>query len=155
MRRMAIALKGLIAVTVSLGILSLVVPRYAFAHGKGLVKKAGGPSAVELGPHGGAVVDIGDGHFELVRDAGGALSLYRLDIEMQAIPAEDVDAALLYAMLPSGQMVTFVMAAVPSGSAPLHFSVNPKITGRGGYSAVIGVSMGDESRNLRFQVKGN
>ena len=149
------ALKGLIAITVSWGVLSLVVPRYAFAHGKGLVKKAGGPAAVEPGPHGGAVIDIGDGHFELVRDPSGALSLYRLDTELTAIPAEDVDAAQLYAVVTGRQTVKLAMEAVRSGSAPLHFSVNPKITGRGGYSAVIGVSMGDESRNLRFQVKGN
>jgi hypothetical protein len=151
-RRIAI---GLIAVAVSVGGLSLAMSRHVSAHGKELVKKGGGPAAVELGPHGGAVIDIGDGHFELVRDRAGVLSLYRLDTDLKAIPAEDVDAARLYAMVPGGQTVNFPMEAVRSDSAPLHFSINPKITERGGYLAVIGVSMGDDSRNLRFQVKGN
>ena len=40
---------GLIAVSVSLGVLSLALPRHVFAHGKELVKKGSGPAAVELG----------------------------------------------------------------------------------------------------------
>lgn len=153
MQNMKIALKGLIVLTVSLAVVWLGAPRDSFAHGKPLVKKGGGPAPVEIGPHGGAVIDIGDGHFELARDPAGNLSLYRLDDDLKAIPAEDVDAAQLYAMLPGGQMVKFVMEAVRSGSAPLHFVVDPKITQRGGYLAVISVAMGDESRNLRFLVK--
>lgn len=154
MRNLTFALKGLILLTVSLGVVLLGAPRDAFAHGKELEKKkGGGPASVEVGPHGGAVVDIGDGHFELARDPAGNLSLYRLDDDLKAIPAEDVDAAQFYALMPGGQMVKFVMEAVQSASAPLHFSVNPKIKQRGGYSVVISVSMGDESRNLRFQVK--
>jgi hypothetical protein len=152
MKKMTFALKGLILVTVSLGVALLGVPRNVFAHGKELEKKAGGPARVEVGPHGGAVIDIGDGHFELARDPEGNLSLYRLDDDLKAIPAEDVDAAQLYALMPGGQTEKFVMNAVPSASVPLHFAVNPKISLRSGYLVVIGVSMGGESRNLRFQV---
>lgn len=153
MRNMTCALKGLILLTVSLGVVLLGAPRDAFAHGEQLEKKAGGPASVEIGPHGGAVIDIGDGHFELARDLAGNLTLYRLDDDLKPIPAEDVDAAELYALMPEGQTVKFVMKAVKSASAPLHFGLNPKITQRGGYSVVIRVSMGGESRNLRFQVK--
>ena len=153
MQNMKIALKGLVVLTVSLAVVWLSAPRDAFGHGKELKKKGGGPAPVEVGPHGGAVIDIGDGHFELARDPAGDLSLYRLDSDLKAIPAEDVDAAQLYALMPGGPMVKFAMEAVRSGSAPLHFVVDPKITQRGGYLAVISVSMGDESRNLRFLVK--
>jgi hypothetical protein len=151
MKNMTCALKGLILLTVSMGVVLLGTPRNVFAHGKELEKKAGGPARVEVGPHGGAVIDIGDGHFELARDPEGNLSLYRLDDDLKTIPAEDVDAAQLYALTPGGQTVKF-MKAVPSASAPLHFAVNPNITQRGGYLAIITVSMGNESRNLRFQV---
>ncbi len=137
--------------TVSLGFVLLGTPRNAFAHGAQLEKKGGGPASVEVGPHGGAVIDIGDGHFELARDPGGTLSLYRLDDDLKAIPAEDVDAAQLYVLMPGGQMAKFVMEAVRGTSAPLHFAVNPKIAQRSGYSVVITVSMGGGSRNLRFQ----
>ena len=153
MRKMA--LKGSIAITVSLGVLWLGVPRYLFAHGKELVKKAGGPASMEVGPHRGAAISIGDGHFELVRDSAGVLSLYRLDDDLKAIPAEDVDAAHLYAVMPGGEMVMSVMERVRNDPAPLHFSVKPNIRQRGGYLAIIGLSMGDASRNLRFQVRGN
>ena len=153
MQNMKIALKRLILLTVSLCVVSLGTPRDAFGHGKELEKKGGGPARVEVGPHGGAVIDIGDGHFELARDPEGNLSLYRLDDDLKAIPAEDVDAAQLYALMPGGPMVKFVMEAVRSDSVPLHFVVDPKITQPGGYLAVISVSMGDESRNLRFLVK--
>jgi hypothetical protein len=152
MKKMTFALKSLILLTMSLGVVLLGAPRNVFAHGKELEKKAGGPARVEVGPHGGAVIDIGDGHFELARDPDGNLSLYRLDDDLKAIPAEDVDAAQLYALMPGGQMVKFFMKSVPSASAPLHFGVNPNITQRGGYLAIITVSMGNESRNLRFQV---
>ena len=153
MGNMTFAPKGLILLIVSLGVLLLGAPRNAFAHGAQLEKKGGGPAAVEVGPHGGATIDIGDGHFELVRDAAGNLSLYRLDDDLKVIPAEDVDAAQLYAVIPGGQMVKFVMEAVRNGSEPLHFVVKPNITQPGGYLAVISLSMGNESRNLRFQVK--
>jgi hypothetical protein len=46
------------------------------------------------------------------------------------------------------------MEAVWIDSAPLHFSINPNMTQRGGYLAVIALSIGDASWNLRFQVKG-
>ena len=153
MQNMKIALKGLVVLTVSLAVVWLSAPRDAFGHGKELKKKGGGPAPVEVGPHGGAVIDIGDGHFELARDPAGNLLLYRLDSDLKAIPAEDVDAAQLYALMPGGPMVKFVMEAVRSDSVPLHFVVDPKITQPGGYLAVISVSMGDESRNLRFLVK--
>ena len=153
MRNITFALKDLILLTVSLGVVLLGAPRDIFAHGKELEKKkGGGPASVEVGPHGGAAIDIGDGHFELARDPAGILSLYRLDDDLNAIPAEDVDAAQLYALMPGGQTVKLAMESSRSASVPLHFSVNPKITQRGGYSVVISVSMGDESRNLRFQV---
>ena len=153
MRNMKFALKGLILLTVSLGVVLLDAPQDAFGHGKELEKKGGGPARMEVGPHGGAVIDIGDGHFELARDPAGNLPLYRLDGDLKAIPAEDVDAAQFYALVPGGQTAKFVMESVRSGSEPLHFAVNPKISERGGYLAVISVSMGDESRNLRFLVK--
>lgn len=153
MKKMIFALKRLILLTVSLGVVLLGAPRDAFAHGKELEKKkTGGSAAVEVGPHGGAVIDIGDGHFELARDPAGNLSLYRLDDDLKAIAAEDVDAAQLYAFMPGRQTMKFSMEAAASASAPLHFAVNPKITQRGGYLVVISVSMGGEPRNLRFQV---
>lgn len=150
MKKMTFALKSLISLT--LGVVLLGVPRNVFAHGKELEKKAGGPARVEVGPHGGAVIDIGDGHFELARDSGGNLSLYRLDDDLKAIAAEDVDAAQLYALMPGGQTVKLAMQSSQSASLPLHFVVSPNITQRGGYLAIITVSMGNESRNLRFQI---
>lgn len=155
MRTMTTALKGTFVIIAALGVFLLGAPRDVLAHGKELTKKKGGPAAVEVGPHGGAAIDIGDGHFELVREPAGALSLYRLDTDLKAIPAEDVDAAQVYALTPGGQTVKFVMTPVRSDSAPVHFSVNPKIDQRGSYLAVVSVAMGEESRNLRFQVKGN
>lgn len=155
MRTMAATLKGTFVIVASLGVFSLGAPREAWAHGEQLQKKQGGPASVIVGPHGGAVIDIGDGHFELVRDPAGALSLYRLDIDMKAIPAEDVDAVQVYALTPGGQIVKLVMTPVQSDSVPLHFSVNPNIAQRGGYLAIVSVAMGEESRHLRFQVKGN
>lgn len=153
MRNITFALKDLILLTVSVGVVLLGAPRDIFAHGKELEKKkGGGPAAIEVGPHGGAVVDIGDGHFELARDPAGNLSLYRLDDDLKAIAAEDVDAAQLYALMPGGQTVKLAMESSRSASAPLHFVVNPKITQRGGYLVVVSVSMSNESRNLRFQV---
>ena len=153
MQNMTLALRALMLLTVSLVIVFLGAPRDAFGHGKELEKKAGGPAQVEVGPHGGAVVDIGEGHFELARDPAGSLSLYRLDDDLKAIPAEDVDAAQLYALMPAGQTVKFAMEAVRSGSEPVHFGASPKIAQPGAYLAVVSVAMGDESRNLRFQVK--
>ena len=44
-------------------------------------------------------------------------------------------------------------SAVRSSSEPVHFGASPKIAQPGGYLAVVSVVMGDESRNLRFQVK--
>lgn len=155
MRQVAAALKGTVVILASLGVLSVATPRDAWAHGEQLTKKAGGPAGVEVGPHGGAAIDIGDGHFELVRDAAGALSLYRLDTELNAIPAEDVDGAQLYALTPGGQTVKLLMTPVQSDTVPLHFSVKPNIAQRGGYLAVVSVAMGKKSQNLRFQVKGN
>lgn len=155
MRTLAAALKGTVGIIASLGVLSLGAPRDVSAHGKELTKKKGGSAAVELGPHGGAVIDIGDGHFELAREPAGALSLYRLDTDLKAIPAEDVDAAQVYALTSSGQTVKFVMTPVRSDSAPLHFSVDSKVDQRGSYLAIVSVTMGEASRNLRFQVKGH
>ncbi len=155
MRTMAAALEGTCVIVAALGVFSLGAPREAMAHGKQLTKKAGGGAApVELGPHGGAAIDIGNGHFELVRDPDGALSLYRLDSDLQAIPAEDVDAAQVYAVTPGRQTVKLVMTAVRSESLPLHFSTKSAIAQRGGYLAIVSVAMGEEIRNLRFQVKG-
>jgi hypothetical protein len=152
---MMAGLKAMLVGIAVLGVLSLGASRDAWAHGKDLAKKQGGGAATfELGPHGGAAIDIGDGHFELVREAAGALSLYRLDTDLKAIPAEDVDAVQIYALTPGGDTVKCAMTAVRSESAPLHFSVTPKIDQRGGYLAVVSIAMGDESRNLRFQVKG-
>src|SRR5438046_4084335 len=105
MQNMMLALRALMLLTVSLGIVFLGAPPDAFGHGKELEKKGGGPTREEVGPHGGAVVDIGDGHFELARDPAGSLSLYRLDDDLKAIPAEDVDAAQLYALMQAGQTV--------------------------------------------------
>ncbi len=153
MRYITLALRGLMVLIVSLGIVFLSTPRNAFGHGKELEKKGGGPARVEVGPHGGAVVDIGHGHFELARDPAGSLSLYRLDDDLKAVPAEDVDAAQLYALVPAGQTAKFAMESVRSGSEPVHFGASPKIAQPGGYLAVVSVVMGDESRNLRFQVK--
>lgn len=153
MQNMMLALRALMLLTVSLGIVFLGASTEAFGHGKELEKKGGGPARKEVGPHGGAVVDIGDGHFELARDPAGSLSLYRLDDDLKAIPAEDVEGAQLYALMPAGQTVKFVMEAVRSGSEPAHFDASPKIAQPGGYLAVVSVAMGDESRNLRFQVK--
>jgi hypothetical protein len=152
MRKMTSALNGVIPLTLSLALLLLGASQDGFAHGEQLEKKAAGPASVEVGPHDGAAINIGDGHFELVRGPAGDLSLYRLDDDLKAIPAEDVDAAEFYALLPGGQTVKAAMHVAQSDSVPLHFSVVPKITLRGGYSVVISVSMGNQSRNLRFQV---
>jgi hypothetical protein len=154
MRTMAALLKGILAIMAVLGVFSLSASREALAHGKALTKKQGEPATVEVGPHGGAVIDIGNGHFELVRDSAGALSLYRLDSELKAVPAEDVDAAAIYVLTSGGQTVKFAMSPVRSDTEPLHFSGKPAIAQRGGYLAVVSVAMGEESRNFRFQVKG-
>jgi hypothetical protein len=153
MQNMTLALRALMLLTVSVGIVSLGAPPDAFGHGKESEKKGTGPARVEVGPHGGAVLDVGDAHFELARDPAGTLSLYRLDDDLKAIPAENVDVAQLYALMPAGQTVKFAMEAVRSGSEPVHFGASPKIAQPGGYLAVVSVAMGDESRNLRFQVK--
>src|SRR4051794_28730868 len=153
MQNMRLALRALMLLTVSLVIVFLCAPRDALGHGKELEKKGGGPTREEVGPHGGAVVDIGDGHFELARDPAGSLSLYRLDDDLKAISAEDVDAAQLYALMPAGQTGEFAMEGVRSVSEPVHFGASSKIAQPGGYLAVVSVAMGDESWNLRFQVK--
>lgn len=157
MRKRSGIVKGLLALVVAMGLLWIGGTRELSAHGKGLVKKGGGPAVVELGPHGGAVIDIGDGHFELVRDPDGALSLYRLDSELTAIPAEDVDAAELYVLGPAGPPTRFVMTAVKGvdEKTPFHFRAAPKVAARGGYLAIVAVGMGEVSRNLRFEVTGN
>jgi hypothetical protein len=108
---------------------------------------------LEVGLHGGAFIYISDGHLELSRYQAGNLSLYRLGDDLKAVAAEDVDAAQLYALMPGGQTVKLAMESSRSASAPLHFVVNPKITQRGGYLVVVSVSMSNESRNLRFQVR--
>lgn len=126
------------------------------AHGKGLVKKGGGPAPIEIGPHGGAVIDVGDGHFELTRDGDGALALFRLDSDEKVIPAEDVDSAELYVLTPSGPPGRAAMAAIKGTDekTPLHFRAAPTAGIRGGYLAIISVTMGETSRNLRFEVTG-
>ena len=138
-----------------LSVVGLSFPGLVFGHGKELEKKAGGAVVQEAGPHGGAVIDIGDGHFELVLESSGALSLYRLDGELTVIPAEDVDGALIHMVGPDNKVVSASMAQVGgSGSEPLHFSIVPMLKSSTGFMAVISVSMGDESQNLRFLVKG-
>lgn len=140
-----------ILVLVSLGFASL-----AFGHGAALEKKSAGGGAVqEAGPHGGAVIDIGDGHFELVREADGALSLYRLDDDLKVIPAEDVDAAEVHAVGAGQQIVTSAMTkAGGDASSPIHFSIAaPQLKSLKAYMAVVSVSMGGVSQNLRFLVK--
>jgi hypothetical protein len=143
-----------LAVVLTLVSLLLAPADEVSGHGKELEKKGGAAAAQEAGPNGGAVVDIGDGHFELVRDSSGALSLYRLDEALKPIPAEDVDRAQLHALTADGKLLNFEMQKAGSGSATLHFSVDPKIKGSGNYLAVVSVSMSNESQNLRFQVKG-
>jgi hypothetical protein len=142
-----------LAVLVTLTLLLLAPAHEVFGHGKELEKKGGAAAAQEAGPHGGAVVDIGDGHFELVREPSGVLSLYRLDDALKLIPAEDVDRAQLHAVTADGRLSNLEMQKAGSGSVPLHFSVDPKIKGPGNYLAVVSVSMSNESQNLRFQVK--
>jgi hypothetical protein len=154
MRTVAASLKGILVIIAVLGVFSLSASREALAHGRALTRKQGEPAAVEVGPHGGAVIDIGNGHFELVRDPAGALSLYRLASDLKAIPAEDVDAAEIYVLKSGGQTVKFALTPVRSDTAPLHFSGKPPIAQRGGYLAVVSVATGEKSRNLRFQVKG-
>ena len=146
--------KRSLAVAVALASLLLGRADEVFGHGKELEKKKGASGTQEVGPNGGAAVDIGDGHFELVRDPRGALALYRLDEDLKLIPAEDVDAVQLHAITPDGKVLNFEMQKAGSGSVPLHFGVDPKIKGSGGYLAVVSVSMSNESQNLRFQVKG-
>lgn len=145
--------RGQLLIAMCAAALSLVAPRAALAHGKELEKKGGGPARAEPGPHGGAVIDIGDGHFELTSDGAGNLSLYRLDDSLKVIPAEDVDSAQIYAMLPGGKSMTFAMQAVTSAVAPLHFVAKSGITARGGFLAVISVAIAGQTQNLRFQVK--
>lgn len=137
-------------------IVSLGFSTLGFGHGKELEKKKGGPAVQEAGPHGGAAIDIGDGHFELVREADGALSLYRLDGEMTLIPAEDVDAAEIHAIGPNKELFRAAMTKIGgTASAPLHFYIaSPQLKSLKAYMAVISVSMGEESQNLRFLVKG-
>ena len=84
MQNMTLALRALMLLTVSVGIVSLGAPPDAFGHGKESEKKGTGPARVEVGPHGGAVLDLGDAHFELARDPAGTLSLYRLDDDLKA-----------------------------------------------------------------------
>ena len=147
--------QGFIRLALVLGIVSMGFPGFVFGHGKELEKKAGGKAVQEAGPHGGAVIDIGDGHFELVRESNGALSLYRLDGELKVIPAEDVDAAVIHVLGPDRKVVIANMAKVGgSESVPLHFSIGPLLKGSTGFTAVISVSMGEQSQNLRFLVKG-
>jgi hypothetical protein len=153
---MTSALKGIVFMVAALAVFSLSASRDVSGHGRELRKKACAAAAVEVGPHGGAVIDVGDGHFELVRNAAGALSLYRLDTELKAIPAEGVDGAQVCAVMPGGKTVKLIMTPVRNEFQPLYFSVNPNIAQRGGYLAIVSISMGEESpRNLRFQVKGN
>lgn len=137
-------------------IVSLGFPTLGFGHGKELQKKKGGSAVQEAGPHGGAVIDIGDGHFELVREDDGALSLYRLDVELNVIPAEDVDAAEIHAIGPDKELFKAAMTkAGGNASAPLHFYIaSPQLESLKAYLAVISLSMGEESQNLRFLVKG-
>ena len=147
--------QGCIRLAFVLGIVSAGFPGFVFGHGKELEKKAGGAAVLEAGPHGGAVIDIGDGHFELVRESSGALSLYRLDGELKVIPAEDVDAAVIHMVGADKKVVSASMARTGgTDSAPLHFSVVPTAKGSTGFMAVISVSMGEQSQNLRFLVKG-
>ena len=152
---MIVRFRGFSRLALILGIVSLGFPGLVFAHGKALEKKAGGSAVQEAGPHGGAVIDIGDGHFELALESNGALSLYRLDGELKVIPAEDVDGALVYMVGPDKKVVSANMAKVGGGgSQPLHFSIVPTLKSSTGFMAVISVSMGEESQNLRFLVKG-
>lgn len=123
----------------------------AYGHGAALEKKGSGPAAQERGPHGGAAIDIGDGHFELVRETEGTLSLYRLDDDLHSIPAEDVDSAALHAVFPGGEVSTWGMDKLGTEPDPAHFSVTPKGVSRG-FLAVVTVVMGGEVQNLRFQV---
>ena len=123
----------------------------AHAHGASLEKKASGPAAQERGPNGGAVIDIGDGHFELTREGDATLALYRLDDDLHAIPAEDVDSAVLHAGLPSGVVSTWPMEKVGAEPNLVHFSVTPKGSTKG-LLVVITVAMGEKNQNLRFLV---
>ena len=50
MQNMTLALRALMLLTVSVGIVCLGVPRDAFGHGKELEKKGAGPARVEVGP---------------------------------------------------------------------------------------------------------
>ena len=137
-------------------IVNLGFPTLGFGHGKELEKKKGGPAVQEAGPHGGAVIDIGDGHFELVREADGALSLYRLDGELKVIPAEDVDAAVIHAIGTDKELMSVAMTkSGGNASAPLHFyGASTQLKTLKAYMAVISLSMGEASQNLRFLVKG-
>ena len=49
MRYITLALRGLMVLIVSLGVVFLSTPRNAFGHGKELEKKGGGPARVEVG----------------------------------------------------------------------------------------------------------
>jgi hypothetical protein len=140
----------------SVALVGLGFATLAFGHGAALEKKSGaGGVAQEAGPHGGAVIDIGDGHFELVREADFSLSLYRLDDDLVVIPAEDVDAAEIHVAGATQEVVTSAMIrAGGDASAPLHFSIaSPQRRSLKAYMAVISVSMGGASQNLRFLVK--
>lgn len=138
-------------VTALLALLALVDAPSAYGHGATLQKKGSGQAAQERGPHGGAVIDIGDGHLELVRKSAGAFSLYRVDDTLHAIPAEDVDSAVLHAVLPGSEASNWAMDKIGAAPDPAHFSVTPKGVTRG-FLAVVTVVMGDKVQNLRFQV---
>jgi hypothetical protein len=129
------------------------MPASLRAHGNQLQTKRGEPVAVEVGPHGGGVVDVGDGHFELVRDPSGALSLYRLDANLLALAARDVRTAQLYILTTSEDALEMPMQAVDSDGAPRHFGIDPGIRRRADYMAVVSVSMGGRPTNLRFLVE--
>ncbi|MEO8505075.1 MAG: hypothetical protein ABI609_14340 [Acidobacteriota bacterium] len=143
---------GLCALGTATCLVLLLVTPPVFAHGAALEKKSGGAAARERGPHGGAVLDIGDGHLELARDGTGALSLYRLDDSLAPIPAEDVDSAIVHALLADGTTANWSMDKIGSAPEQSHFSVTPAAV-RGGFLAVVTVAMGDEVHNVRFQVK--
>ena len=46
------------------------------------------------------------------------------------------------------------MQAARNVSAPLHFSVDPKVMQQRGYTAVVSVLIGNQPLNLRFEVEG-
>lgn len=140
-----------LSILVVLG-LFLILPDQAWAHGPGLGDDESNESKEEeeKGPHGGAVVVIGDNHLEFTVDhASGEIVLYLLDKELNVIPMPETYSGVVYLNMTDGPKKTIDLEYGTEGSVS-YLDAETEIKEIGPFKAVVSLKNGDKRENLRF-----